>query len=95
MGETFTVKKDATTITVYLTTDVKPNVVIIQLESFTADVIQSLGGEKGDAPNFEKFIKNGVLFNNIYSAGDRTDKGIIAILAKRFPFTGNTYHCSY
>jgi phosphoglycerol transferase MdoB-like AlkP superfamily enzyme len=78
VDETFAVKKD-TTLHV-LTTD-KPNVIIIQLESFTADVIQSLGGEKGDAPNFENFIKQGILFNNIYSAGDRTDKGIIAILS--------------
>lgn len=78
VDETFAIKKD-TTLHV-LTTD-KPNVVIIQLESFTADVIESLGGEKGDAPNFEKFIKNGILFKNIYSAGDRTDKGIIAILS--------------
>jgi phosphoglycerol transferase MdoB-like AlkP superfamily enzyme len=78
VNETFAIKKD-TTLHV-LTTD-KPNVIIIQLESFTADVIQSLGGEKGDAPNFENFIKQGILFNNIYSAGDRTDKGIIAILS--------------
>jgi phosphoglycerol transferase MdoB-like AlkP superfamily enzyme len=56
-------------------------VVIIQLESFTADVIQSLGGEKGDAPNFEDFINNGVLFDSIYAASDRTDKGIVAILS--------------
>ncbi|HWZ35755.1 MAG TPA: sulfatase-like hydrolase/transferase, partial [Mucilaginibacter sp.] len=78
VNETFAVKKDTT---LHLLTTDKPNVIIIQLESFTADVIQSLGGEKGDAPNFEKFIKKGVLFNNIYSAGDRTDKGIIAILS--------------
>ncbi len=76
--QTFAVKKDTTVK--LLTTD-RPNVVIIQLESFTADLIASLGGEKGDAPNFEKFIKEGLLFNNIYSAGDRTDKGIIAILS--------------
>ena len=74
----FEVKKD-TTIKV-LTTD-KPNVVIIQLESFTADLIRSLGGEKNDAPDFEKFVKDGLLFTRIYSAGDRTDKGIIAILS--------------
>jgi phosphoglycerol transferase MdoB-like AlkP superfamily enzyme len=78
VAEAYKVKKD-TTIHI-LNTD-KPNVVIIQLESFTADLIESLGGEKGDAPNFENFIKQGVLFNNIYSAGDRTDKGIIAILS--------------
>jgi phosphoglycerol transferase MdoB-like AlkP superfamily enzyme len=63
-----------------LTTD-KPNVVIIQLESFTADIIQSLGGDKGVCPNFEKFITKGVLFDSVYSAGDRTDKGIVAILS--------------
>jgi len=74
----FKTQKDTT---VHLLTADKPNVVIIQLESFTADLIESLGGEKGDAPNFEKFIKQGVLFNNIYSAGDRTDKGLIAILS--------------
>lgn len=78
VDSTFEVKKD-TTVKI-LTTD-KPNVVIIQLESFTADLIQSLGGEKGDAPNFEKFVKDGLLFTRIYSAGDRTDKGIIAILS--------------
>jgi phosphoglycerol transferase MdoB-like AlkP superfamily enzyme len=78
VAETFSVKKDTT---VHVLTTTKPNVVIIQLESFTADLIESLGGEKGDAPNFETFIKTGILFNNIYAAGDRTDKGIIAILS--------------
>jgi phosphoglycerol transferase MdoB-like AlkP superfamily enzyme len=76
--ETLKTPKDTT---VHILTTDKPNVVIIQLESFTADLIESLGGEKGDAPNFEEFIKTGVLFDNIYAAGDRTDKGIIAILS--------------
>lgn len=62
-------------------TTTRPNVVIIQLESYTADVIESLGGDKGVAPNFEKFIKNGLLFDNIYSSADRTDKGIISIMS--------------
>ncbi|WP_214070535.1 alkaline phosphatase family protein [Mucilaginibacter sp. dw_454] len=78
VAETFKAPKDST---IHVLNTDKPNVVIIQLESFTADLIESLGGEKGDTPNFEKFIKEGLLFNNIYSAGDRTDKGIIAILS--------------
>jgi phosphoglycerol transferase MdoB-like AlkP superfamily enzyme len=78
VDETFKTPKDTT---VRILNADKPNVVIIQMESFTADLIESLGGEKGDAPNFEKFIKEGVLFNSIYSAGDRTDKGLIAILS--------------
>jgi phosphoglycerol transferase MdoB-like AlkP superfamily enzyme len=67
--------------TVHILKTKRPNIVIIQLESFTADLIQSLGGEKGDCPNFEKFIKQGVLFDSVYAAGDRTDKGIVAILS--------------
>lgn len=74
----FHVKNDSTLK--ILTTD-RPNVVIIQLESYTASIIESLGGDKGVAPNFEKFIKNGVLFNRVYSSADRTDKGIISIMS--------------
>lgn len=78
VNDLYKIKKD-TTVKI-LTTD-RPNVVIIQLESFTADIIESLGGDKGVAPHFEEFIKDGVLFNNIYATGDRTDKGVIAILS--------------
>lgn len=59
----------------------KPNVVLIILESFTADLVQSLGGEKGVAPCLEKLIADGLLFDHIYASGDRTDKGMIAILS--------------
>ena len=59
----------------------RPNVVLIILESFTAQVVESLGGEKGVAPEIEKVIKQGVLFENTYASGDRTDKGTIAILS--------------
>ncbi|WP_017258338.1 LTA synthase family protein [Pedobacter arcticus] len=59
----------------------KPNIVLIILESFTADVIKEIGPEKNVTPNFSKLIAEGLLFTNIYSASDRTDKGIVAILS--------------
>jgi phosphoglycerol transferase MdoB-like AlkP superfamily enzyme len=59
----------------------KPNVVLIILESFTSDLVESLGGEPGVAPGFEKLIQDGLLFTNIYSASDRTDKGMVATLS--------------
>ncbi|HEY0054658.1 MAG TPA: LTA synthase family protein [Pedobacter sp.] len=59
---------------------VKPNVIVIILESFTADVVESLGGDKGVAPQIEKIASEGILFENIYASGDRTDKGIVAVL---------------
>jgi phosphoglycerol transferase MdoB-like AlkP superfamily enzyme len=67
--------------TLHILNTTRPNIVIFQLESFTADVIESLGGDKGVCPNFEKFIQHGVLFDSVYSAGDRTDKGMVAILS--------------
>ncbi len=59
----------------------KPNIVLIILESFTADVVKELGPEKDVSPNFSKLIAEGLLFTNIYSVSDRTDKGIVGILS--------------
>ncbi len=61
-----------------LTTD-RPNIIFIQLESFTADVIKELGGDDV-TPNVSKLIKNGILFSNMYASGVRTDQGIAAML---------------
>jgi phosphoglycerol transferase MdoB-like AlkP superfamily enzyme len=57
-----------------------PNVVIIAMESFTSGFIEPLGGLPGITPRFNEFIKEGILFDRFYSSGDRTDKGIVAIL---------------
>ena len=65
----------------------RPNVVIIMLESFVGDLIHSLGGENGITPHMEELIKEGILFNHIYSAADRSDKGMVAILSG-FPAQG-------
>ena len=74
----YKVEKD-TTINV-LTTD-RPNVVVIIIESFTADLINSLGGDPGITPHFDSLATKGILFSNIYATGSRTDKGLIGTLA--------------
>ena len=58
-----------------------PNVVIILLESFSAKTIEPLGGVTGVTPNFSQLCNNGLLFSNIYASGDRSDKGIVAVLS--------------
>ncbi len=58
-----------------------PNIILVILESYTSDVIETLGGEKGIAPHFSEMTREGLLFNSIYSTADRTDKGIIGILS--------------
>lgn len=58
----------------------RPNVVVILLESFSAQAVGALGGEKV-TPNLDALAKQGILFNNIYAASDRSDKGLVATIA--------------
>lgn len=57
------------------------NLVFLILESHTAMVIEELGGEKGVCPNMSRLIREGILFENIYGSGYRTDQGIVSVLA--------------
>ncbi|GJM30701.1 MAG: sulfatase [Cyclobacteriaceae bacterium] len=59
----------------------RPNVIILALESYTSKIIEPLGGVPGVTPNFNSLTKEGILFSNIFSSGDRTDKGIVSILS--------------
>jgi phosphoglycerol transferase MdoB-like AlkP superfamily enzyme len=63
----------------------KPNVILIIWESLTAKVVGSLGGELDVTKNLNRLSKEGVLFTNFYANGDRTDKGIPAILSGYYP----------
>lgn len=72
---------------VQILTTQRPNIVLIIMESFTGNVVESLGGERGINPSMEKLISQGVFFNNIYASGGRTDKGVVAVLSA-FPAQG-------
>lgn len=62
-------------------TTTRPNIVMVILESFTGQVVESLDGEKGVAPQLEKLIGEGIFFDQVYASGDRTDRGLVAILS--------------
>ena len=74
---------DTPTDTILKTT--KPNVILIIWESLSAKVVGSLGGEPNVTENLNNLSKEGILFTNFYSNGDRTDKGLIAILSGYYP----------
>jgi phosphoglycerol transferase MdoB-like AlkP superfamily enzyme len=59
----------------------KPNILLIVLESFTARIVEPLGGMPGVTPQLNQLVHEGILFDNFYASGDRTDKGIVAILS--------------
>lgn len=58
-----------------------PNIVIILLESWSADLIESLGGDAGITPCFKELEKEGLLFTQIYAAGHRSQEGISSIVS--------------
>ena len=57
------------------------NVLVIIWESFTAKVVSRLNGVPGITPQFDALIKDGILFTNMYASGNRSDKGMVAILS--------------
>lgn len=63
----------------------KPNVILIIWESLPAKIVGVLGGESNVTPNINRLAKEGILFTNFYANGDRTDKGIPAILSGYYP----------
>lgn len=63
----------------WLTTD-RPNILIILMESFTANAIEAVGGEAGITPNLNRLSREGITFTNMYANSFRTDRGIVAVL---------------
>ncbi len=64
--------------------DNRPNIILIMLESVSADVIDTLGGRKGIMPEFAELSKEGLLFTRFYTPGFRTEQGL-ASLVSGFP----------
>lgn len=52
----------------------KPNIVIVLLESWAADLVESLGGDPSVTPNFHEMEKHGLLFTNIYASANRSEQ---------------------
>ena len=57
----------------------RPNVVLLILESWSADLIEDLGGKPGITPEFKKLEKNGILFDSVYASGSRSEQGMASI----------------
>ena len=58
-----------------------PNVILIIWESFTDKATHLNVGSKEVTPRFNALKKEGLYFSRVYASGDRTDKGIAAVLS--------------
>jgi phosphoglycerol transferase MdoB-like AlkP superfamily enzyme len=59
----------------------KPNVMLIMLESFSADLLKTFGGYDSIAPNLEAMAQQGIAFTDLYSSGTLSDQGHCSILS--------------
>ncbi len=58
-----------------------PNVLVVIWESFTAKIIDQKQNGIEITPGFNKLKQEGIYFSDLYATGDRTDKGIVALLS--------------
>ncbi|HOW24947.1 MAG TPA: sulfatase-like hydrolase/transferase [Bacteroidales bacterium] len=79
--ELYLIEKDSTS---RILTTSRPNVVLLLLESWSADLIEALGGDQGITPSFDSLVTDGVLFTHIYASGTRSEQGM-ACLFGGFP----------
>jgi phosphoglycerol transferase MdoB-like AlkP superfamily enzyme len=67
----------------------KPNIVLVVLEGWSADMIESCGGYKGVTPVFDSLCKEGILFTRCYASGSLSDQGMAAVFSG-FPAQSQT-----
>ena len=72
----------------------RPNIILVILESWSADLLESLGGEPGITPNFHDLEKEGLLFTNMYASANRSQQAISSLLGglPGLPMTATTNH---
>ena len=72
----------------------RPNIIVVLLESWSADLVESLGGEAGITPNFHELEKDGLLFTNIYASANRSQHAMSSLFGglPGMPVTTITNH---
>lgn len=76
--EIYKTQKDTT---IFVLKNSKPNIVLVILESWSADMVKSLGGYDSVTPGLEQIISEGILFENAYASGSLSDQGMAAIFS--------------
>ncbi|MFI1770955.1 LTA synthase family protein [Thalassobellus citreus] len=70
--------------------EIKPNVIFICLESFSADFLTHFGNDKSITPTLDTLINQSISFENLYATGTRTVRGMEAITLSVPPSPGRS-----
>lgn len=73
-------QKEIAPDTCRLLTTNRPDILIVILESFSANTIAVTGGEADVTPHINELSREGILFDNLYANSFRTDRGLVSVL---------------
>lgn len=59
----------------------KPNVMVVMLESFTANASYFFSKQNTHTPYLDIIARQGLSFKRCYASGDRTEKGLVTVLS--------------
>ncbi len=66
------------------------NVILIMMESMSARYFDAFGNKEHLTPNLDKIAREGMLFKNLYATGNRTVRGIEAVMLSVPPTPGRS-----
>lgn len=69
---------------------IKKNIVVIAVESLSADFLSAYGNEDGLTPNLDILIDKSLVFDNLYAAGNRSVRGLEALTLCLPPSAGES-----
>ena len=59
----------------------RPNIVLVVLESWSADLVKLCGGYDSITPFFDSIAQHGILFSDCYASGGLSDQGMAALFS--------------
>jgi phosphoglycerol transferase MdoB-like AlkP superfamily enzyme len=71
-------------------TETHPNIILVCIESFSAEFMTAFGNKQNLTPNLDKMAQESIFFTNLYATGTRTVRGMEALTLCVPPTPGNS-----
>ncbi len=68
----------------------RPNIVLVAIESFSADFLAEFGNTDQLTPFYDSLTRESIFFSNLYATGTRTVRGMEALVLSVPPTPGNS-----
>ena len=89
LGDSFSIKRFVKNRD-SLNQSIKPNVILICVESLSGKLLNSLGGDYNITPFLDSLAQESIFFENLYATGTRTVRGMEALMLSVPPTPGRS-----